>query len=111
MSSGRSSRIWLPSVGTERRFSVHPEARGELKLAARWYEERTEGAGKALVLLVRAALGTIARAPTRWPDRGGYRALYLKRYPYAIFYTVTDEEVRVMAIAHERREPLYWKGR
>ena len=40
-----------------------------------------------------------------------YRALYLKRYPYAIFYTVTDEEVRVMAIAHERREPLYWKGR
>ena len=47
------------------------------------------------MLLVRAALGTIARAPTRWPDRGGYRALCLKRYPYAIFYTVTDEEVAI----------------
>jgi plasmid stabilization system protein ParE len=98
-------------VAGKRRFSVHPQARAELKQAARRYEEQTEGAGERLVILVRAALKTIAAAPERWPDRGGHRQLPLSRYPYAVVYTVSDDEVKVMAIAHGKRKPRYWTKR
>jgi len=39
------------------------------------------------------------------------RRAKLHRFPYHLFFSVRDEEVVVLAIAHERREPGYWSDR
>jgi hypothetical protein len=35
----------------------------------------------------------------------------LRRFPYSIVYLLLPEEIRVLAIAHQRRKPGYWSGR
>ena len=40
----------------------------------------------------------------RVPERPGVRAFPLGRYPYVIFYRVTDEAVEILHIHHAARE-------
>ena len=35
----------------------------------------------------------------------------LLRYPYVVVYAVADDEIRVVAFAHERQLPGYWADR
>ena len=73
---------------------IEPEAKQELASAAEWYELRREGLGRELLSEVDAVLAAIARDPLRFP-------------PFIDFVS----KVRVIAIAHERRRPEYWRGR
>jgi plasmid stabilization system protein ParE len=43
--------------------------------------------------------------------RGRIRRLPLRRFPYSIVYCLSDSEVRILAVAHQRRRPGFWKGR
>ena len=47
----------------------------------------------------------------RPPRRGLIRSARVCRVPYRVVYVVHDEMVRVLAVAHIRREPRYWLGR
>jgi plasmid stabilization system protein ParE len=49
------------------------------------------------------------RLGAKW--RGATRRLPLRRFPYSIFYQVGDDEVRVLAIAHQSRKPGFWQKR
>jgi toxin ParE1/3/4 len=35
----------------------------------------------------------------------------LKKLPYSIIYTETEDEIRVIAFPHHKRRPGYWKQR
>jgi toxin ParE1/3/4 len=39
----------------------------------------------------------------------GIYSRMLKRFPYTIFYVVEGNTVFVLAVAHQRREPGYWR--
>jgi toxin ParE1/3/4 len=43
--------------------------------------------------------------------RGRVRRLPLRRFPYSIVYYLSESEVRIVAVAHQRRRPGFWKGR
>ncbi|MBL8391295.1 MAG: type II toxin-antitoxin system RelE/ParE family toxin [Candidatus Accumulibacter sp.] len=43
--------------------------------------------------------------------RGTRRRYPLRRFPYSIIYQVTTAELRVLAVAHQRRRPGYWAHR
>jgi plasmid stabilization system protein ParE len=43
--------------------------------------------------------------------RGARRRYLLRRFPYSIIYQLSSEELRVIAVAHQRRRPGYWAGR
>lgn len=43
--------------------------------------------------------------------RGTRRRHLLRRFPYSIIYEVDAAELRVIAVAHQRRRPGYWAGR
>ncbi len=34
-----------------------------------------------------------------------------KKYPYTIFYRLTPRRIRIVAVAHHKRKPGYWKQR
>jgi toxin ParE1/3/4 len=39
------------------------------------------------------------------------RRIAVKRFPYHVIYLETNAQIRVLAIAHDRRKPGYWKTR
>jgi len=42
----------------------------------------------------------------------GTRKVALRRFPYNVFYrTAAEETIVVVAVAHQRRRPYYWRGR
>ena len=43
-------------------------------------------------------------------DEGGKRHRVLKRFPYSVFYEVQGSEVTILAVAHHRRKPSYWRA-
>jgi plasmid stabilization system protein ParE len=63
---------------------------------------------------VNSAAKSIGRFPKAWalyPAREGMRRFVLKRYPFALVYRETTVEIRVLAVAHTRRKPGYWRRR
>jgi toxin ParE1/3/4 len=41
----------------------------------------------------------------------GTRKFLLRRFPYAVVYRITESAIQVIAVAHGRRRPSYWKSR
>lgn len=93
------------------------EARRELRAAAVWYEARSSGLGLALLTAARECFRRIEANPAagsiveHWPGAEGIRRLLLNKFPYCVIYTELEAHVRVLAFAHLRRKPGYWKSR
>ena len=94
-----------------------PEATAELNDAAQWYEERHVGLGLAYLAAVDLAIGCLLRWPRAGTPVAGLpewldvRRVSINRFPYHVAYVVTDDVIHVLAIAHDRRRPVYWSAR
>lgn len=94
------------------RFAAAAEL--ELEEAAARTELEYEGMGTELVAAVRDAAGRIAERPQTWPfvpDGDGARSVLVKRFRLRVVYTELAHEIRILAVAHTRRRPGYWRGR
>ena len=75
------------------------------------------GLGVDVVTEVQHTLDLIARHPRvgtpvpHVPTELGTRRLALRRFPYSIVYRQRDEAIDVIAFAHQRRRPEYWRSR
>lgn len=89
-----------------------PEARDELKEAARYYNHVRPGLGNELRNEVRSVVNRIQRHPLAWhPLNDRFRRSHTNRFPYGVIYTVYEDEVIIVAVAHLHREPEYWSER
>lgn len=93
-------------------------AQAELRAAVSWYEARSPGLGREFLDTARACFrrinahaGAGSLIPDAPPEASGARRLRLRRFPYAVIYIELDTELRVLALAHERRAPGYWQTR
>ncbi len=86
--------------------------------AAVWYEQRRAGLGGEFREAFKGVLETLAEdlmpdAP--WPGRlgeGGIKRLGMKRFPFHVAFVAADATtVVVLAVAHHRRRPAYWRAR
>lgn len=93
------------------------EAAGELEAAAAWYDSKRSSLGRVFVDAVDAALDRVAR----WPQSGSpvagvaadldVRRVPVTGFPYHLPYIVLEDQIRVLAVAHDRRRPRYWSLR
>ncbi|RZN41532.1 MAG: type II toxin-antitoxin system RelE/ParE family toxin [Methanophagales archaeon ANME-1-THS] len=89
-----------------------PQAEQEMLEAARFYESQTVGLGVDYLSEVERAVQTIAESPTTWPViEGELRRRLIRRFPFGILYRIEPEEIVIIAVAHLRRRPWYWKKR
>lgn len=59
-----------------------------------------------------AAKRLIVQLPQAWHSLGnGLRSFSLHRYPYSIIYRPSRDEIIIVAFAHHRRRPGYWRER
>jgi plasmid stabilization system protein ParE len=85
------------------RAQVRPTsaACADLIAAHDWYEQRSPGLGKDFVRMVDAAFAGIAQQPELFPPvHRGLRRVLLRRFPYAVFYRIDPDAVRVIAALH-----------
>jgi plasmid stabilization system protein ParE len=93
-------------------IDVHPKAIADAQQAYHWYRKENDNAAKAFRLEVERAIDLISKNPLRWPAYlHGTRRYLLKRFPFSIVYRHTGPSVQILAVAHGRRKPGYWRQR
>ena len=99
------------------RFRTEPEASTELEKAALWYESQRPGLGAEFLDAIDATLDRIATWPQAAPRVSGVsgdvpaRKAPVSGFPYHIAYLDMPDTIRILAFAHDRREPGYWHSR
>ena len=90
----------------------HPEAALEFEEAVRYYRERGRTLGDRFAAEVRTTILRIAATPGRWRVlEDDVRRCLLRVFPYSVLYTIEPDFVLIVAVAHARRQPGYWKHR
>ena len=97
-----------------RRVRVASAASDEFAATIRWYEARRPGLGGQFYDRV---VDAIAKLETQ-PDIGSVvgsdpmtRRFLLHGFPYQIVYRLRPAEIVIVAVAHTKRRPGYWKKR
>jgi plasmid stabilization system protein ParE len=87
-----------------------PQAEAEIHEAMHWYLERSALAANAFKAELISAIDSLADHPARWPaNEEGVRQQVLRRFPYTLHYDFDELTVTVLAVAHHRRKPGYWR--
>lgn len=94
-------------------FTLHPAAESELSAAASYYaREASAGVARAFLVEFERVMELIEKNQRfGTPAIRGLRVYPFHRFPYSVIYREADVGPHVYAIAHQRREPEYWRGR
>jgi toxin ParE1/3/4 len=94
------------------RVVQHPEAAAELIEAAKVYELKVPLLGAQFLDAVDEAVSVVLASPERWRIiEDEVRRYLMPRFPYAIYYRVLRDQVRILAFKHHSRHPNYWQNR
>jgi plasmid stabilization system protein ParE len=89
-----------------------PEADEEFREAARYYESEAPGVGLAFIVEVHKAVTAIVDTPLAVQVvRGNLHRKVLNHFPYNILYSIEPDKIVVVAVAHQRKRPNYWRSR
>lgn len=84
------------------------EALNEILAAEEWYGTRSVAVDAA----IDAALSTVRDHPLAGHEYlFGTRRHLLRKYPYGLVYLVEGDTIVIVALAHLKRRPGYWKRR
>jgi plasmid stabilization system protein ParE len=90
----------------------HPAAAQEAESAYDWYAARDRSAAHAFRDELAHAVDAVAQNPLMWPRFGRRTRRYVfPLFPFSLVYRIRDDEVEVVAVAHGRRRPGYWRSR
>jgi plasmid stabilization system protein ParE len=90
----------------------HDAADAELTEAVAYYDGKALGLGDRFLAEVKSATRTIEKYPEIAPIVDlGVRAKVLVRFPYSLMYVVDENELFILAVAHQSRRPAYWADR
>ena len=93
-------------------IEFHSDADTEVTEAAQYYEARKSGLGSDLLVEIEQALDQILTNPEASQRIGRrVRRKSLWRFPYNLVYAVYPDRIRILACAHQKRRPFYWRRR
>ena len=93
--------------------STHPLAEEELTSGAVFCANRVNHAlGQDFIAESERSVAPLRQYPQIGsPWRGALRRLPIRRFPYSIVYYQSGDVLRIVAMAHQKRKPGYWRGR
>jgi toxin ParE1/3/4 len=95
-----------------RKISFHEAAEIELNDAANFYDIACPNLGSVFIDEVQRAIGKISEFPEAAPIvRGQIRKKPIAKFQFSVIYSVRLEGIRILAIAHQKRRPFYWRDR
>lgn len=94
------------------RYELVASARAELEEAFDFYQGRQPGLGDELTADYELAVTEILRNPSIGRRlAGGVRRWSFHQFPYALIYQIRPDFILIVAVAHFRRKPGYWRKR
>ena len=91
---------------------LHPRAVEDIQEARDWYHAQDETAARAFFSEIEGALDRIIERPEAWPPFvHGTRRFLLRRYPFSVVYRLTPSAIQIVAVAHSKRRPGFWRAR
>lgn len=97
---------------SDKRVIIHPEAKEEARDARLRYSTSSPDTAHRFQNAVDNAIQQIREHPAARPViTGDIHGYLVSRFPYAIMYRLTGETIEILAFAHTRRRPGYWRHR
>jgi len=89
-----------------------PGARRDFDDSFDWYATRSDVAAERFSNGIDATLAMIAADPRRFAAVDSiHRECLVPRFPFRIIYRIETTRIVVVAVAHAKRRPGYWKDR
>lgn len=100
-------------AGPHEVIRFRPAAARELTADVRYYNKHYAGRGDRFLVAVERGLERVASAPLTHPllFEPDIRSAKVERFPYRIVYVIVGNDVDVLAVAHAKRRPAYWRSR
>jgi toxin ParE1/3/4 len=93
-------------------FVFRRQARDEFDEAIDWYERQRPGLGAEFAERVQDALDRIAETPETYPIvQRDTRKAVVRQFPYSVFDRIRIDQIIVVAVFHNKRNPNAWKAR
>lgn len=89
----------------------HEDAAEELRAEISWLDGQSGGLGARLLADVRSALRIVEEFPELGTKRQGCRRFLLSKFPFDLVYSLEQDGILILALAHHRRKPGYWRER
>jgi hypothetical protein len=85
----------------------------KVSLRSTSYYESEASLGSAFEADFDLTLDKIADNPTAYQilDKAGYRRCLFNQFPYGVFFKLMDDYIYIIAVAHQKRKPHFWKSR
>jgi len=94
------------------RLEATPVVELEIEASFEWYEREESGLGFEFLNQLRAAYLRILDRPLAYQDlRSGIRRALTRRFPYAIYFSIEDDRIVIVAVLHTARDPTEWQRR
>ncbi len=93
-------------------YTFHPASEIEHLETIAYYESCRPGLGALYLSEFEAILSNVCKYPDRFPiEKNDIHRVRMDKFPFAILYRECCETIQVLAVAHNRRRPMYWLGR
>jgi plasmid stabilization system protein ParE len=90
----------------------HPDVKGEVDEAYRWYEQQRPGLGDDFLEALDEVFARLEHAAE------AHQVIYRdvrqarpRRFPYGVYYRVHPDRVEIIAVQHSRRHHSHWQSR
>jgi len=84
----------------------------EFDEAIAFYNQQRDGLGYEFAAEVRDTINRILTHPETWTKLSKRtRRCRTKRFPYGVIYQIRGDRILIVAVAHLRRKPGYWRDR
>jgi len=99
-------------VNPAKRLRIHSRAQEEISEAFDWYFTRSPKAADAFLAEIGTSLAQIASHPQSYSTyTKNTRRRVLSGFPYSVIFQLEDDIILVVAVAHAKRRPGYWRKR
>ena len=89
------------------RVRILREAHEDIGDGRRFYDEQESGLGRYFLSTIIADIRSLRNYAGIHPVRYGYYRLLVRRFPYSIYYDKDGDDVSVVAVLDNRRDPAW----
>jgi hypothetical protein len=84
----------------------------EYKEAVEFYSLQSDQLGERFINEVDKTISIIKNYPESFNKFTEHtRKAVVNIFPYSLFYSIINENIEIIAVAHQNRKPNYWKNR
>jgi plasmid stabilization system protein ParE len=84
----------------------------DIESAFGWYEAEESGLGAQFLEQLRLVYRRILENPLGYEEqRCGIRRGLMRQFPYAVYFSIENETILILAVLHTARDPAEWQLR